>query len=191
MSDENISNITFRLSSIPPISFRNKVGRLIWGIVWFLLFRPTPRFMHVWRCFLLRLFGAKLGKNTHVYPSARIWAPWNLEMHDGSGIGDHVDVYCVDKILLKEHAAVSQYTFLCTASHDYHHLELPIVSAPIVIESHAWVTADVFIGPGVTIGEGAVVLARSVVLSNIESWSVVGGHPAEFKRIRTLENENL
>jgi putative colanic acid biosynthesis acetyltransferase WcaF len=177
------------LEPAEPLSVLNKVGRAVWHLVWMFLFLPTPRQCHAWRCALLRLFGAKLGKDVHVYSSARIWAPWNLEMLDGSGIGEHVDVYCVNKILLKERAAVSQYTFLCTASHDYEYLDLPLITAPIVIGSNAWVTADVFIGPGVTIGEGSIVLARSTVLSDVPPWVVVGGNPASFKRARILRKE--
>ena len=160
------------------LSFRNKAGRAIWHIIWLLLFRPTPRSFHLWRSFLLKLFGAKLGKAVHCYPSARIWAPWNLEMGDHSCLSEQVDCYCVDKIRIGAHATVSQYSFLCTASHDYTDLSMPLMTAPIVIGEHAWVTADVFVGPGVSIGEGAVVTARSSVFSDIEPWVVVSGNPA-------------
>ena len=180
-----------RLIRQPELSIGNKIARSVWNIVWLLFYRPTPRPFHYWRCLLLKLFGAKIGKNVHVYPSAHIWAPWNLEMLDGSGIGEHVDVYCVDKIVLKRNAAISQYTFLCTASHDYHRLDLPLVTAPIVIGQDAWVTADVFVGPGVSVGEGAVVLARSSVFSDVAPWTVVGGNPAAFQRIRLLDEDAL
>ena len=89
---------TYRLTLAERLSFRNKVGRTVWNVVWLLLFRPTPRLLHVWRCMLLRMFGAKLGKAVHPYPSARIWAPWNLEMGDHSCLSEQVDCYCVDKI---------------------------------------------------------------------------------------------
>src|SRR5258706_3260376 len=80
------------------LSFANRVARSLWQVVWLLLFRPTPRLLHPWRCLLLRLFGAKLGKAVHPYPSARIWAPWNLEMGDHASLSEEVDCYCVDKI---------------------------------------------------------------------------------------------
>jgi len=160
------------------LSLGNSIGRMAWQIVWVLLYRPTPRILHPWRRFLLRLFGAKLGKGAHPYPSARIWAPWNLEMGDYSCLGEQVDCYCVDKIRLGAHSLVSQYSFLCSASHDYSDLALPLVTAPISIGERAWVTSDVFIGPGVTIGKGAVVLARSSVFKSIEPWGVFAGNPA-------------
>lgn len=169
------------------LSRANKLGRALWGIVWLTLFRPTPRPLHAWRCLLLRLFGAHIGKRVRVYPSARIWAPWNLEMEEGSCLGDFVDAYCVDKIKVGENATVSQYSFLCTASHDYTDPAQPLVTAPIVIGSQAWVTADVFVAPGVTIGEGTVITARSSVFADISPWVVASGNPAAAVRPRTLK----
>jgi len=166
----------------------NRLGRVIWHLVWLILYRPSPRSFHLWRCFLLRLFGAKIGKGTHPYPTAKIWAPWNLEMADHSCLSEYVDCYTVDKIYIGAHAVVSQYTFLCTASHDYDDPEFPLISAPIKIGANAWVAADVYVGPGVTIGEGSVVGARSSVFKNIEAWTVVAGHPAKFIKDRKFSN---
>lgn len=171
------------------LSFGNKVGRSIWNIVWLFLFRPTPRLFHPWRCQLLRLFGAKLGSAVHPYPSARIWAPWNLEMGDHSCLSEQVDCYCVDKIYIGPRVTVSQYSYLCTASHDYSCRDMPLVTAPIRIEADAWVTADVFVGPGVTIGEGAVVGARSTITRNVPPWTVVAGSPPKVigkREFRTM-----
>ena len=133
---------------------------------------------------LLRLFGATIGKDAHPYPSAQIWAPWNLEMGNDSCLGDHTDCYSVDKITIGPHSTVSQYSFLCTASHDYQDPSLPLVTAPIMIGAHAWIAADVFVGPGVAIGDGAVIGARSSVFRNIEPWTVVAGNPARVIKKR-------
>jgi putative colanic acid biosynthesis acetyltransferase WcaF len=170
------------------VGFGNKLARSVWHVVWLLLYRPTPRLLHPWRRFLLRGFGAKLGKGVHPYPSARIWAPWNLEMGDNSCLSEGVDCYCVAKVRIGENSTVSQYSFLCTASHDYTRKSMPLVVAPISIGSYVWITADVFVGPGVTIGDGAVVLARSSVFSDLPGWQVSRGNPAApFKR-RTLDD---
>lgn len=170
-----------------PFSFRNKVGRVCWSVVWLLLYRPSPKIFHRWRSFLLRLFGAKIGKGAHLYPSARIWAPWNLEMGNHSCMSHYVDCYSVDKITIGPHATVSQYSYLCTASHDIEDPHMPLVTAPIFIEEGAWVTADVFIGPGVTIGRGAVVGVRSAVFKDVDPWTVVAGNPAKYIRNRELK----
>lgn len=170
------------------LSLMNKIQRVLWAFVWSFLFRPTPRSFHAWRRFLLRSFGANIGTGVHPYPSARIWAPWNLEMADHSCLSEYVDCYSVDKINIGAHAVISQYTFLCTASHDYDDPEFPLITAPINIGANVWVAADVFIGPGVNIGEGTVVGARSSVFNNVDAWQVVAGQPAKF--IKNRENKS-
>ena len=174
---------------MPPksLSLRNKLGRMLWKISWSCFYRPTPRFFHPWRCLLLRLFGAKLGKAVHPYPSARIWAPWNLEMGDHSCLSEQVDCYCVDKIRIGAHSTISQYSFLCTASHDYTDPEMPLITAPIIVGEQAWITSDVYVAPGVTIGDGAVVGARSSVFKNVEPWTLVAGNPARVIKKRILK----
>lgn len=162
----------------------NKLLRLLWRSVWIFLFRPSPQLFHAWRRLLLKLFGAKLGQATYVYPTVQIWAPWNLVMGDHSCLSHYVDCYCVDKVTIGIHATVSQYSFLCAASHDYNKEGMPLVTAPIVIGDLAWVTSGVFVGPGVTVGEGAVVAARSIVTRDVQSWIVVAGTPAKFIGVR-------
>ena len=171
------------------LSLANKLARTVWQVVWLLLYRPTPRLFHPWRCLLLRLFGAKLGRAVHPYPSARIWAPWNLEMGDHACLSEGVDCYCVAPIRIGAHTTVSQYSFLCTASHDYTRADMPLVTAPITIGEGVWITADVFVGPGVTIGDGAVVTARSSVFADIPPWVVARGNPAVPVKARVLQGD--
>jgi putative colanic acid biosynthesis acetyltransferase WcaF len=166
------------------LSLGNRIARALWGIVWVLLFRPSPRPFHAWRRMLLGLFGARLGSGVRVYNSARIWAPWHLSMGDFSVLGDFVDCYAVDRIDIGAHTVVSQYTHLCTATHDVDQPGFPLVTAPIRIGSQAWVAADAFVGPGVTVGDGAVVGARASVFKDVEPWTVVGGTPARMIRRR-------
>lgn len=178
-----------RWSTPGQLSLRNKLARAAWNLTWLLLYRPSPRPLHGWRCALLRLFGAQLGRGVHPYPSARIWAPWNLQMGDHSSLGEQVDCYCVDKVKIGRYVTISQYSFLCTASHDYTDASMPLIRAPITIGDRAWVTADVFVAPGVTIGDGAVITARSSVFADIEPWVVAAGSPAKARKPRVLRGE--
>jgi putative colanic acid biosynthesis acetyltransferase WcaF len=178
-----------RRSFPSPHSHQNRVGRVLWTLAWLVFFRPSPRPFHAWRRWLLRLFGANIARGAHPYPSTRIWAPWNLTMGEGSCLGDHVDCYSVDRVTLEPDATVSQYAFLCTASHDYTVTGMPVITAPIWIGRRAWVAADVFVGPGVTIGEGAVVGARASVFRNVDPWTVVGGTPAHVIKKREPQQE--
>lgn len=105
-------------------------------------------------------------------------------MGEHSCLASDVDCYCVAPVSLGAHATVSQYSYLCTASHDYRDPAMPLVVAPITLEAEAWVAADVFVGPGVKIGEGAVVGARSSVFADVEAWAVVAGSPARQQATR-------
>ena len=166
-----------------PHSFRNKLGRVLWAFVVVLLFRPSPRPLHAWRRLLLQLFGAQVGQNARIDPSVSIWAPWNLVLGDESALGHHVDCYNVAKIRIGQHATVSQYAFLCSATHDIADPHMQLTSAPIVVDDQAWVCAKAFVGPGITVARGAVVGACSVVTKDVPEWTVVAGNPArEIKR---------
>jgi len=173
--------------TIRHLSLSNKLARTVWHVVWLFLYRPSPRLFHAWRCFLLRLFGARLGRGVHPYPSSRVWAPWNLEMADHACLSEGVDCYCVEKVRIGAHSTISQYSFLCTASHDYTKVAMPLVAAPITIGEHVWITADVFVGPGVTIGDGAVVTSRSSVFTDLPPWMVARGNPAVPVKVRMFD----
>jgi putative colanic acid biosynthesis acetyltransferase WcaF len=108
-------------------------------------------------------------------------------MGDHSCLSEAVDCYCVDKIRIGPYSTVSQYSFLCTASHDYTNPNMQLVTAPIVIGERVWITADVFVAPGVAIGDGAVVSARSSVFADVEPWTVVAGNPARAVKPRMLK----
>lgn len=176
-------------------SLKYKSGRILWEAVYFFFFKPTPRWcFNSWRIFLLKLFGAKIGNGCRVLPSCYVWAPWNLSMGSYSALSSDVDCYSVDRIEIGSRVTISQRTFLCAASHDIKSLALPLTSQPIVIEDHAWICAEVFIGPGVKIGRGSIVSARSVCVKDVMSFKVVGGNPAKVLKDRTLDpstnNEN-
>jgi len=165
----------------------DRLMRAAWGGVWLVAFRPTPRFCHGWRRWILKRMGAKIGRGAAIHPSVQIWAPWNLEMGDFAAIGPHVDCYSVDKVTLGPGSVVSQYVHLCTATHDYTSRDLPLRTAPIVVGKEAWICTGAFLGPGVQVGEGAVVGARSAVHKGaVKPWTVVGGNPARFLKERRL-----
>jgi putative colanic acid biosynthesis acetyltransferase WcaF len=162
----------------PNFSLQNRALRLLWGITYILLFRYSPRPFHAWRSFLLRCFGAAIGKQCHIYPKATIWAPWNLICEDVATIADEAIIYNVASVFLGSHAIVSQQAYLCSASHDYQNPNFPLIAAPIRIGAYAWVCARATVQMGVTLGEGAVLGLGAIATKNLESWSVYAGIPA-------------
>ncbi|HEY3964456.1 MAG TPA: hypothetical protein VGM05_07840 [Planctomycetaceae bacterium] len=169
-----------------PHSRWNKVARVIWVSVWICLFRPSPWFFYGWRRLILRAFGARIGRGAKVFPSTRIWAPWNLTLNDYACLSHDVDCYCVAPVRIGAHATVSQYSYLCTATHDHSDRHMKMISAPITIDDQAWVCACVFVAPGVTVGQGAVAGACSVVTKDVPPWTIVCGNPARHLRERRL-----
>lgn len=166
------------------------IQRVCWIILWNLTIRPFPRkIIKPWEIFILRILGAKIGKGCNIYPSARILIPSNLIMEDGAALGNNTFLQNSALIHLKKRCLISQGCYLCAGSHDYTLRSFPHVRKPIVIGEDAWVTANCFIGLGVTIGEGAVVGATSSVFKDVEPWTVVGGNPAKYIKQRVLKDE--
>lgn len=169
---------------------REKALRLVWEIVHGLMIRPTPRWaMHGWRRALLRLFGAQVGPGCRIDPSCAIWAPWNLRLGDYVALGAGVDCYCIDVITIGSKTTISQRAFLCAGSHTVEDLKRPLVTRPISIGDHAWIAAEVMVLPGVNIGDGVVVGARSLVVGDLPPWTVCMGNPCSVRRKRALEGE--
>ncbi|WP_207423421.1 WcaF family extracellular polysaccharide biosynthesis acetyltransferase [Desertivirga brevis] len=174
----------------PSFSLKNRIARVIWGIVETLFFRSSPRPLHSWRSFLLRLFGAKVGRGVHVYPRVKIWAPWNLVLEDECGIGNGAILYSQGTITIGRRAVVSQGVHLCAGTHDYTHPGFPLITKPIVIGEMAWVAAEAFVHAGVEVGEGSVIGARSVVTKSTPGWMVCAGHPCKPIKARIMASEN-
>jgi len=158
-------------------SRREQVGRVLWWIGGFVLFKCSLRPLYAWRRWVLRLFGAKVGAQASIQRSVRIELPWNLEIGRGSTLGENVWVHNLGPVRIGDYVTVSQRVFLCTGTHDYTRPEFPILRKPISIQRGAWIAADAFIGPGVTIGEDAVIGVRSVVLKDMPKGMVCVGHP--------------
>lgn len=178
------------VSNCPSVhSRKNKVGRILWRVVYLCCFRLTPQPFHGWRRFILRLFGAKISRTAQVFPRVRIWAPWNLVMHDYATLSNDVDCYSVAMIELGPHSTVSQEAFLCSATHDVRSRSMALVMAPIRLEHGAWVCARAFIGPGVTLHEGAVAGACAVVMKDVASYDIVAGNPATVIKKRNLDRD--
>lgn len=173
-------------------SKRSKIARALWFVVWLFLFRPTisrSRFFIAWRNRLLLLFGAKIGCRSVVMSSCRIWQPWQLEMGNYSCLGERVDCYSVDRIVIGNRVVVSDGAYLCGASHDITSPTMELIHKPIILGDDSWVAARAIILPGVTVGEGAVVGAGSVVTRDVAPWTVVAGNPAREIKKRVLRDE--
>ncbi|MDQ3118100.1 MAG: putative colanic acid biosynthesis acetyltransferase [Verrucomicrobiota bacterium] len=156
-------------------------------VCWMLLrplFRFSPRPCFGWRNFLLRMLGAQIGRDVHIYSSATIYYPWELVAGDECAIGEYAFIYNLGTVTIGARATISHRAHLCAGTHDHTKPEFPLLRPPIVIGEQAWICADAFVGPGVTVGEGAIVGARAVAMSDVAPWVIVAGNPAREIRKR-------
>ena len=161
---------------------------LLWWLVQAITFPLSLHNLNGFRCWLLRLFGSKIGKKVVIRPSARFIYPWKVTIGDHSWIGDDVVFYSVDSIYIGSHAVVSQKSYLCTGSHDINQRTFPLLTAPIQIGNGAWVATDCFVAPGVTIGANSVIGARSSVFRDVPPQQVAWGSPCKARYERTLQD---
>jgi putative colanic acid biosynthesis acetyltransferase WcaF len=163
-----------------------KLLRALWSLFQIPFWPYTPKMLSPLRIALLRLFGAKIAPKCEIGAGVKIWVPWNLTMGERSAIGFQSEVYNFAPVVIGRHVVISQYTYICTSTHDYTHPHFPLVSTPIRIGSQAWVAAGCLISPGVTIGEGAVIGARSLVTRSMPAWTVCAGSPCKPLKERVI-----
>lgn len=165
---------------LPP-NFRGRSALMVqlWWLVQASFFRWSPQFAYRFRNWLLRCFGARVGKNVLIRPTATITYPWKVRIGNYAWIGDHAVLYSLGEIEIGAHAVVSQSSYLCAGDHDYTQSDFPIRGRKITIGEQAWLAADVFVAPGVTIGDGAVIGARSSVFHDMPAGMVCLGSPAK------------
>ena len=175
-------------ATVPP-GFRGRPAWFVqlWWLVQSLLFHPSPQVFYGWRRFLLRLFGGRIGKGVLIRPSATITYPWKVTIGDWSWVGDQATLYSLGEITIGDNAVISQHSYLCAASHDYARPTFDLYAKAIRVEPEAWIAAHVFVGPGVTVGRGAVVGACSVVLEDVPAGMICAGHPMKVLRPRPFE----
>lgn len=165
-------------------SNKELILRIVWGLCYPLLFRYSPRLFYGWRNWILRIFGASIKQDVKVYPSARIMFPWLLQIEEGAVISWGVNIYNLGLIRIGARTIVSQYTHLCGGSHDHKTPDFTLLRMGLTIGRDVWIAADAFIGPGVKVGDNAIVAARSVVIKDVPEGTIVGGNPARVIKRR-------
>lgn len=170
----------------PTFSVSNRLKRVVWKFCWLFAARWTPPPLHRWRIFLLRLFGAQVSWKAYVYPDVEVWAPWNLSIDDYGTLARGVVCYNIAPVSIGSRAIASQGAHLCTGTHDYRDPAFPLISKAITIGSRAWICAGAFVGPGVTIADGAILAAAGVTFRNLEPWTIYVGNPAMPQRSRPI-----
>ncbi|MCW2118503.1 DapH/DapD/GlmU-related protein [Flavobacterium sp. 7A] len=170
-----------------PWSVSQRVKMLAWEYIWLLFCSWTPKPANAWRLFWLKVFGCKIYGKPFVHQRARIQIPWNLILHDRACLGDRTNAYTLGIIEIHENATVGQEVYLCTGTHAFNKPEFNLITNKITIHKNVFIGARAFIMPGVTIEENAIIGACSLVTKNVTKNTIVGGNPAKFLKLRTIE----
>ncbi len=171
-----------------PWSRSHNVKKVLWWGVRATLFRWSPHNAYRWRAMLLRMFGAEVGKSAKIRSTARIEIPWNLSIGPTASIGDYAIVYNLGRVTIGTHTTISQYAHLCAGTHETDTLKMKLLCPPITIGDDAWIAADAFVGPGVTVGDRTILGARSSAFSDLPSDVIAFGSPAKVARPRELKD---
>ncbi len=171
-------------AQVSPWTTREKIGRALWILARVPLFRLSWHNAYGWRRLVLRCFGARVGRRVVIRPTARIEIPWNLEIGDQSSIGDYARIYNLGMIRIGRRCTISQYAHLCAGTHDFTRWDTPLLRPPITIGDDVWIAAEAFVGPGVRIGDRAILGACAVAVRDLDPWTIYAGNPARRLRAR-------
>lgn len=176
----------FSRARFSPWTRRERVWRALWMLARATLFRMSWHNWYGWRRFLLRAFGARVGQHCIIRPSAHVEIPWLLDLGDYSSIGDHAIIYNLGQVTIGKRVTVSQYAHLCAGTHDSTRADMPLLRPGITIGNDAWIATDAFVGPGVNVGDGALLGARASAFKDLAPWMVHVGNPARAIKRREL-----
>ena len=184
------SGDTLRTRRMSPYGTREKTKRVLWGLVQATAFRASFHNWYGLRRAMLRMFGAHLDATANVRRTVTIECPWNLSIGAESSIGDRAVLYCLGPVSIGARVTISQGAHLCAGTHDHRRATMPLVRSSITIGDDVWIAADAFVGPGVTVGEGAILGARGVAMRDLAPWTIHAGNPAVAVRERRFDRNS-
>ncbi len=181
------------LRDFSPKDFNKGAGKTkqaLWYLINALFVRASWNPFIGFKIFMLRIFGAHIGKGVVIKNNVTVKYPWKLEVGDYCWIGENVWIDNLDKVCLGNNVCISQGAMLLTGNHDYNVYNMPYRNAPITIGNGAWVGAKSIVCPGVNIGQNAILTVGSIATKDIEPDGIYQGIPAKQIRKRRLKINN-
>lgn len=163
---------------------KNIFVRIVWYFINVIIFQSSMPFPYSFKIFILKIFGAEVGKGVVIKPSVSIKYPWLLTIGNYSWVGEDVWIDNLAKIAIKDNCCISQGAYLLTGNHDYKSRNFDLIVNSISISEGSWVGAKSIVCPGVTIGKCSVLTAGSVATSDLEDSYIYQGNPATKKKLR-------
>jgi putative colanic acid biosynthesis acetyltransferase WcaF len=160
--------------------------RAIWYIINRLFFKTSIPYPNFFKVLLLKLFGAKLGKNIVIKHRVTIKYPWLLSIGDFSWIGENVWIDNLGHVIIGNNCCISQGAYLLTGNHDYSKKSFDLIIKGITLKDGSWIAAKAIVCPGVTIGFGVLLMVSSVATNDCIDYGIYQGNPATLKKIRVI-----
>lgn len=165
--------------------------RFIWYFINELIFasgwNPSIRL----KIILLKVFGAKMGKNICIKPHVNIKYPWNLTVGDNCWIGEGCWIDNLDKVTIGANCCLSQGCMLLSGNHDYKSETFELIIKPITLEDGCWVGAKAIVTQGVTMHSHSVLTVGSVASKDLEEFTINSGNPAIKIRRRNFRSQKM
>jgi len=162
------------------------IEEALWLVVSLILFRLCPFSFSALKCTVLRVFGARIGRNVTIKPQVKITFPWKLTVGDHVWLGEECWLLNLERIVIGSHVCISQRAFLCAGSHNFKRATFDLITQPITLEDGVWLGAGCWVGPGVTLGAHAVLTAGSVATKNLAVNGIYQGNPAALVKQRAI-----
>lgn len=140
------------------------------------------------KVFVLRCFGAQIGCKVRIKPGVRVKFPWRLRLGDSVWIGENAWIDNLAPVTVESHVCISQGVYLCTGNHDWSHPDFKLLAAEIYLEQGCWIAARAVIGPGVRVGQGAVLALGGVTGRSLEPMTIYAGNPAQPIKKRVISD---
>jgi putative colanic acid biosynthesis acetyltransferase WcaF len=156
---------------------RSKLVEAVWyGVKCVVFLSPWP-WPSRFKCLLLRMFGARVGRGVVIKPRVNIHFPWKLAVGDFTWIGEEALILNFEPVTIGSHCCLSQRAYLCAGNHDYRQPDFRYRNRPVAVADGAWIGSQVFVAPGTRIGVDCVITAGSVVTRDQPAGKVCGGNP--------------
>jgi putative colanic acid biosynthesis acetyltransferase WcaF len=166
----------------------NKITIILWYIAQFLFFKTEVPYPSKLKAVILRLFGAKIGKNVNIKPNVSIKYPWFLEIGNNVWLGENSWLDNLGTISIGDNVCISQGAYLFNGNHNYKKENFALLLKEIILEEGAWIGAKSVVCPGVICKSHSILAAGSVATTNLEPYKIYQGNPAIYKRTRKIED---
>lgn len=164
----------------------NKLKRAAWFVMNVLFFNNSMALLNGFKIFLLRVFGANVGKGVVIKPSVNIKYPWKLTIGDYCWIGEDVWIDNLTTVTIGSNCCLSQGAMLLTGNHDFSKETFDLQVKPITLEDGVWIGAKSVVCPGIYCESHTVLAVSSVATTRLIAFNIYQGNPAAAVKIRSL-----